>query len=323
MLTTAAALGIAAVHEMNGPAIGGVDDVRSLQAIGAQGGVPDVVVYWGEVAATGGLDTMRELGAHGAGGDLFVDGAVGSRTACLRSPYADADTSGALYLDADAIADHLVTSSRAGVQAGFHVIGDAAMDAVVDGLLRAATDVGHDRVRSLHHRLEHAEMLDDAQIAVLAGLGVVASVQPAFDAAWGGDHAMYVDRLGPRRGVSLNPFAALHAAGVALVLGSDAPVTSLDPWGGVRSAVQHRTPSHALDIVSAFDAHSRVAHAAVGDTASGRLVVGAPATYAVWQADCDRTGWPDLTTGTTPTCLRTSVRGITVHDSGALEEVAA
>lgn len=323
MLRTAASLGIGAVHEMNGPQIGGHHDVRSLQEVTVEPGLPDVVVYWGQTAADGGLDVCRDLGAHGVGGDLFVDGAVGSRTACLRSPYSDADTRGALYLDADAIADHLVRSSAAGVQAGFHVIGDAAMDAVVAGLGAAAAAVGRDRVRGLQHRLEHAEMLDADQIAVLADLGVVASVQPAFDAAWGGDHAMYVDRLGGVRGVGLNPFSALLSAGVPLVLGSDAPVTPLDPWGGVRAAVQHRTPTHAIDVAAAFDAHTRTAHAAVGDPSSGRLVAGAPATFAVWTADCDRTGWPDLTSGSTPTCLLTVVRGTTVHDSGALEEVAA
>ena len=122
---------------------------------------------------------LRDLGAHGAAGDLFVDGAVGSRTACLRMPYADSPGShGALYLDHDAVADHLVRCSEAGVQAGFHVIGDAAMDAVVGGLRVAAERVGRDRVRALHHRLEHAEMLDPGQIAVLAELGVLASVQP-------------------------------------------------------------------------------------------------------------------------------------------------
>jgi len=166
-------------------------------------------------------------------------------------------------------------------------------------------------------------MVDPDQIAVLADLGVVASVQPAFDAAWGGPEGMYVDRLGPDRASHLNPLAALAAAGVPLVLGSDAPVTPLDPWGTLRAAVRHRTPSHALDLATALEAHTRTAHAAVGDHSSGRLVVGAPATFAVWAADFDPTGWPDLSTGTTPTCLRTVVRGATVHDSGQLEEVAA
>jgi len=325
MLRHAASLGIGAVHEMNGPQIGGYDDARQLLSIVAEGGLPEVVLYWGQLASDGGLDAVRELGARGAGGDLFVDGAVGSRTACLRSPYADAsDSYGARYHSAEAIADHLVACTAAGVQAGFHVIGDAAMDAVVHGLRLAADTVGPDRVRDAAHRLEHAEMLDLDQIAVLASLGVVASVQPAFDAAWGGTSGMYVDRLGPDRGTRLNPFATMAAAGVPLVLGSDSPVTPLDPWGTVRAAVHHRTPSHALDLVTAFDAHSRAGHAAAGDSESGRLDVGAPATYAVWAADFDSTGWPDLSTGVAlPTCLRTVVRGATVHDSGQLEEVAA
>jgi predicted amidohydrolase YtcJ len=346
MLQHAASLGIAAVHEMNGPGIGGADDVRLLQDLTRQHAVPEVIVYWGQTAADGGIDAVRDLGAHGAGGDLFVDGAVGSRTACLRAPYSDAyDTSGALYLDEHAIADHLVSCSRAGVQAGFHVIGDAAMDAVVHGLLAAAEALGRDGVRALRHRLEHAEMLDATQIAVLADLGVVASVQPAFDAAWGGLVAMYADRLGPERGTGLNPFSRMASAGIPLVLGSDAPVTPLDPWGGVLAAVRHRTAAHRIDPRTAFDAHTRTAHVAVGDGESGRLVAGAPATYAVWAADFDSSGWTELLQrvptgrpqdqpdGTTldaphpgvvsPTCLRTVVRGTTVHDSGALEEVAA
>jgi predicted amidohydrolase YtcJ len=325
MLRHAASLGIGAVHEMNGPQIGGYDDAQQLLSLVAEGGLPEVVLYWGQLAADGGLDTARELGAHGAGGDLFVDGAVGSRTACLRSPYADAPgTHGALYHSAEAIADHLVRCTEAGVQAGFHVIGDAAMDAIVQGLRHAADSVGPARVRAAGHRLEHAEMLDLDQIAVLAHLGVVASVQPAFDAAWGGPTGMYVDRLGPDRGPRLNPYSTMAAAGIPLVLGSDSPVTPLDPWGTLRAAVKHRTPSHSLDLLTAFDAHTRAGHTAVGDTVSGRLEVGAPATYAVWAADFDSTGWPDLSTGSaSPTCHRTVVRGATVHDSGQLEEVAA
>jgi predicted amidohydrolase YtcJ len=325
MLRRAASLGIGAVHEMAGPEISGADDAADLLALAAAGPNPDVVLYWGQVAAEGGLEMMHDLGAHGAAGDLFVDGAVGSRTACLRSPYADQPaTSGALFLDRDAVADHLVRCSEAGVQAGFHVIGDAAMDAVVGGLLLAAEQVGRDRFRALGHRLEHAEMLDGAQITTLADLRVVASVQPAFDAAWGGDHGMYVDRLGAQRGPALNPYADLLDAGVSLVLGSDSPVTPLDPWGAVRAAVHHRTPAQRIDVVAAFDAHTRAAHAAVGDHRTGTLTVGSPATYAVWAADFDQHGWPDLFPGgASPTCLRTVVRGTTVHDSGALEEVAA
>jgi predicted amidohydrolase YtcJ len=323
-LRSAAAHGIAAVHEMAGPDISGEDDAASLLALSRAEDLPEVTVYWGQLASTGGLEVMRRLGALGAAGDLSVDGAIGSRTACLRHEYHDEATTGALYIDAASIADHLVTCSREGVQAGFHVIGDGAMDAVVAGLRAAARAVGIDAVRSLRHRLEHAEMCDAEAVAALAEHGVIASVQPAFDAFWGGTRGMYVDRLGPDRGPGLNPFADLQRAGVPLVLGSDSPVTPFDPWGGVRGAVLHRTEDQRIDIASAFDAHTRAGHDSVGDMASGAIAVGAPATYAIWAAALvEDDGWPDLTTGLTPACLRTVSRGTLIHDAGALEEVAA
>jgi predicted amidohydrolase YtcJ len=325
-LRTAAERGIAAVHEMGGPGTSSEDDMRALLGLAADPTLPDVVGYWGQLAGEGGLEAMQRVGAHGAGGDLYVDGAIGSRTACLRSPYADdPHTSGALYHSVEAITDHLVRCTEAGVQAGFHVIGDAAMDAIVAGLVAAAERLGADRVRAARHRLEHAEMLDAAQIAVLADLRVIASVQPAFDAAWGGASGMYVDRLGAERGPGLNPFAALAVAGVELVLGSDAPVTALDPWGGVRAAVHHRTHGRGIDLASAFAAHTRTAHLAVGEPAGGVLAAGMPATFVVWSTTAhDPQGWPDLSDAhARPDCLRTVARGEILHDTGVLEEVAA
>ena len=74
-------------------------------------------------------------------------------------------------------------------------------------------------------------MPDDAAVAALAACGVVASVQPMFDAAWGGTEGMYARRLGVGRAAAMNPFAALASAGVTLAFGSDAPVTPAEPVG--------------------------------------------------------------------------------------------
>ncbi|EFG65574.1 amidohydrolase [Streptomyces sp. SPB074] len=112
-------------------------------------------------------------------------------------------------------------------------------------------------MRALRHRVEHAEMLDAEGIAAFAALGLTASVQPAFDALWGGEDGMYAARLGAARARTLNPFAALLRAGVPLALGSDAPVTPLDPWGTVRAAAFHRTPEHRVSVRAAFTAHTR------------------------------------------------------------------
>ncbi len=333
----AGALGIVALHEMAGPDISGEDDLRALLALANQEPGPTVVAYWGELNGAG---RARELGARGAGGDLFADGALGSHTAALRHDYADEEHTGAAYLTSDDVREHLVTCTQAGVQGGFHVIGDAAVDAVVAGAEMAADQVGLERFRAARHRLEHLEMVSVEQVRVLADLGVVASVQPVFDAWWGGDHGMYAQRLGADRSALMNPFADLGAAGVVLALGSDAPVTPIDPWGAVRAAAEHRTPAQRLSVRAAFAAHTRGGWRAAGDDHAGVLEPGAPAHYAVWSADelvvqapdgrvsawstDPRSGTPGLPLlddeRPAPRCLRTVAAGQTLHDSGDLEE---
>jgi predicted amidohydrolase YtcJ len=310
----AAELGIGAFHELGGPDISSADDFIDLLALAAAEPGPDVIGYWGEL---GGVERARELGALGAAGDLFADGAIGSHTACLRTVYADDDQSGHAYLTAAEIRDHVSACTAAGMQAGFHAIGDGALDAVVAGFREAAEQVGAAAVRRVRHRIEHVEMVDPAMIATLADLGVVASVQPAFDRLWGGPAGMYVERLGAERGQALNPFAALAAAGVVLAFGSDSPVTPLDPWGTVRAAVHHQTPDQSMAVEAAFAAHTVGGwHAARVDD-GGVLRVGASATFAVWGGQ-PGPGLPALgSADPLPVCLRTVVRGATVYDASA------
>ncbi|MFJ9865144.1 amidohydrolase [Streptomyces sp. NPDC101165] len=327
-LAHAASLGIGSVHECGGPKISSEDDFTDLLKLAAEVPGPRVIGYWAEQD----VDKARALGARGAAGDLFVDGALGSHTACVHEPYADATHTGTAYLDADAVAGHVVACTEAGLQAGFHAIGDVAVDAVVEGVRAAAEKVGLARVRAARHRVEHAEMLTPETVAAFAELGLIASVQPAFDALWGGEDGMYAARLGAERARTLNPFAALLRAGVPLAFGSDSPVTPLDPWGTVRAAAFHRTPEHRVSVRAAFTAHTRGGWRAIGRDDAGVLVPGAPADYAVWrtdelivQAPDDRVarwstdprsgtpGLPDLTPGRDlPVCLRTVVGGRTV-----------
>uniref|UniRef100_UPI003C7E8ABE amidohydrolase n=2 Tax=Streptomyces TaxID=1883 RepID=UPI003C7E8ABE len=333
-LAHAASLGIGTVHECAGPEISDEEDFTALLGLACEQPGPRVFGYWAEpVEDAKGARRIRELGAVGAAGDLFVDGSLGSHTALLHEPYADAPHTGEGRLDAAAIAAHVTACTEAGLQAGFHAIGDAAVSAVVAGVRAAAETLGLARIRAARHRVEHAEMLTPETVAAFAELGLTASVQPAFDAAWGGPDGMYARRLGAERAATLNPYAALLRAGVPLAFGSDSPVTPLDPWGTVRAAAHHRTPDHRVSVRAGFTAHTRGGWRAVGRDDGGVLVPGAPADYAVWrtgdllvQAPDDRVarwstdprsgtpGLPDLSPGADlPVCLRTVVFGQNVY----------
>ncbi|MCT2588485.1 amidohydrolase family protein [Streptomyces sp. N2-109] len=333
-LRRAAELGIGSLHECAGPEISGEDDFTGLLGLAAEEPGPRITGYWAE-AVTSAKDAarIRALGAVGAAGDLFVDGSLGSRTAHLHAPYADAPHTGSASLDSAAVAAHVASCTQAGLQAGFHAIGDAAVSSVAEGVRDAARKVGLDRVRAARHRVEHAEMLSDDTIAAFAELALTASVQPGFDAAWGGDSGMYAERLGPERAATLNPYAALLRAGVPLAFGSDSPVTPLGPWAAVRDAAFHHTTGHRISVRAAFTAHTRGGWRAIGRDDAGVLVPGAPADYAVWSAGelivqapdtrvanwstDPRSGTPGLPAltpgGELPVCLRTVVAGRTVH----------
>jgi hypothetical protein len=241
-----------------------------------------------------------------------------------------------LYLSLAEATEHIVACTEAGLQAGFHCIGDEAVAVAVDAMQAAADVCGLDRLVAARHRLEHLEMVDAQQASVLARLGVVASMQPAFDAVWGGVDGMYAHRLGAERAAAMNPFAVLARAGLTLAFGSDSPVTPFDPWSGVRAAALHHTPSQRMTVRGAFLAHTRGGWRAAGTDDAGVLVPGAVASYTVWDVGADLVvqtpdervaawstdprsgvpGLPDLTADApSPVCRRTVVRGRVVYDA--------
>ena len=336
-LREAAAQGIGMVHELGAPHLSPRADFAIIDALRAQAPLPEVVGYWGGLKE---VETALQLGCAGAAGDLCMDGAIGSRTAAMKGPYLDAETSGHLYLTAEEVRDHVVECTQAGVQAGFHVIGDRATSEVVAGLEAAAAIVGVPAMVRARHRLEHLEMVTPDDMAVLGRLGVTASVQPVFDALWGGPDSLYAQRLGAQRALPMNPYASLNRAGVALAFGSDTPVTSLGPWAAVRAAAQHHNDAERLTVRAAFNAHTRGGWRAARRDEGGVIALGAPASIAVWDVpgqmlvqtpDARVAAWstdpragvphlPDLHPGTDlPHCVMTVVHGQVAHEEpGAL-----
>jgi predicted amidohydrolase YtcJ len=317
-LRTAAGQGVAAVHDLGGPHLGPIEDLTRVREVAADLGV-GVTTYWGELATEPTIEWARRAGIAGLAGDLCVDGAIGSHTASLREPYADAVGCGARYVSEQQITDHVIACTRAGLQAGFHCIGDDAVEACVTGMRRAAAVLGIPAVRAARHRLEHLEMVSAADMAPLAELGVVASMQPAFDAAWGRRGELYEQRLGRSRAMGMNRFGSLERVGVRLAFGTDAPVTPLAGWATVRSAVRHWQPGEGLSVRSAFDAATRGANWAAFADNAGTIQAGALASLAIWDIDNTELDGPAplprLDGDELPTCVATISAGRLIYRS--------
>jgi hypothetical protein len=207
--------------------------------------------YWadhlGALVETG-LRTNHGDGLVAVGAiKTYTDGSLGGRTARLSEPYADApDERGEWVVSPVEFRDLLDNAENAGFQVAAHAIGDAAVDEVV-GAFAARESPGDDR-----HRIEHAELADDAAIERLADSGVVASVQPNFH-RWAGEGGLYADRLGDRR-TETNRLRRLADAGVHLAFGSDG--MPLDPLFGVHHAVNAPTDAQRLDVTEALRAYT-------------------------------------------------------------------
>ena len=200
-LDAAAALGIVAVHECAGPDIGGLDDWHELRDL--DHGV-EVVGYWGEAVTT--AEQARELiDRTGAAGWLatFSSTARSARAprGCIgRTPMRP--TRAATAISTPTPSPLTCTAcTEAGVTAGFHVIGDAAVTAVVDALASESSTLrrpGGGPLRTSARTPRDGHRRAGGQ---LGSWGVFASMQPNFDALWGGDDGMYAQRLGSDRAV--------------------------------------------------------------------------------------------------------------------------
>jgi predicted amidohydrolase YtcJ len=224
---------------------------------------------------------------------LFADGALGSRSAALLAPYEADDPagrpvggpSGMLLRTREALSATAMAAATAGIAVQVHGIGDAAVRMVLNVLEELP------RVGSVRHRVEHAQLVDTADLGRFARLGVVASVQPCHLVS---DATAAVAAWGPRT-ASCFPLAGLARAGAGLAFGTDAPVESPDPWPGIAAAVTRASgrwpvgqapfhPEQAIPLWRALRAASRDAAASLGVTDEGHLEPGACADLVVVDA---------------------------------------
>jgi predicted amidohydrolase YtcJ len=217
---------------------------------------------------------------------LFADGALGSRGARLAAPYSDApDTRGLWVTEPAALGAAIAELAGAGWQVGVHAIGDAANRAALDGFEKAS-----DNPASLRLRVEHAQILAPSDLPRLAGLGVIASMQPTHATS---DMPWAAERVGPERIRGAYAWRSLLESGARICAGSDFPVEKVSPLLGIWAATTRRSeagepaggwlPDQRMTLEEAIAAFTREgAYASFSESERGAIAPGMLADLTVY-----------------------------------------
>ena len=219
----------------------------------------------------------------------YADGALGSGTAALFELRTCGEPSnGILRVDADSLAAIFAAARPAGIGLAIHAIGDRAAATVLDAVERAPAR----SAETPRDRIEHAQLLREADMARFAALGVTASFQPIHAAA---DRDL-VEECWDGRQERAYAWRSLLDAGTLLAAGSDAPVESVNPWLGIFAAVHRRLPTdsradwrpaQALTFAEALGAYTLGPARALGVGDEGHLRPGARADLAILSVNVD------------------------------------
>ncbi len=249
-LHEALSYGITSLHIPAGPrALDAPETMRDLHTLHQQGRLPLRCLTY---VSHRELEPLIALGLQSGWGDvwlrlgglkLFADGSLGSQTAALLQPYEGSTERGMALYDDATLTDLITRANLHGIAVAVHAIGDAANRSVLTALTHATAQRAHHEPPlpplALPNRIEHVQLIDPADLPRLAHLGVLASMQPLHATS---DMHMADALWGPR---CQHAYAlrSVWQSGATVLLGSDAPIETLNPWHGIHAAVTRQRPT--------------------------------------------------------------------------------
>ncbi|VAV96861.1 FIG00636284: hypothetical protein [hydrothermal vent metagenome] len=225
-----------------------------------------------------------------AGVKLLMDGALGSRGAWLKRPYADAPANKGLALLKPAqLRNKLSRASMDHFQVAVHAIGDRANDEILSAIEEMQVTFTGDR----RWRIEHAQIVDPVDIGRFSKNNVIASMQPVHQTS---DRLMTEARLGPNRLTGAYAWKSMIDSGAKLAFGTDVPVESSNPFPGLAVAMTREgadgqpfggwMPSERISRQQAWKAYTiDAAYAAFAEDRLGSLEPGKRADFLIIDGD--------------------------------------
>ncbi len=254
------------------------------------------------ISYAGEIDNMIAIGGPGpspwlyedrlklAGVKLYIDGALGSRGALLKEPYADRPgEKGLALLTSAQLKNKMSRAAMDGFQTAVHAIGDKANDEILSAVEELQYTFKGDR----RWRIEHAQIVDPADLPRIAKTGTIASMQPVHQTS---DRLMAEARLGPDRLDGAYAWKSILESGAKLAFGTDVPVESSNPFAGLAAAVTREDangqpfggwlPGERLTREQAWQAYTiGAAYASFAEDRIGSLTKGKRADFLIIDAD--------------------------------------
>ncbi len=230
---------------------------------------------------------------------LVVDGALGSRGAWLKAPYADAPKESGLQLLTSAqLRNQMSRAAMDGFQLAIHAIGDMANSETLDAIDELGATYKGDR----RWRIEHAQIVDPVDLRRFAVNGIIASMQPQHATS---DWKMAEQRLGAARLSGAYAWRTMLDNKVPLAFGSDVPVEPADPFIGLKSALTRTDlrgepfggwmPAQRVTLAEALRAYGRgAAYAGFAEKQFGNLAPGQRADFLIIDKDLELASPSDL-----------------------------
>lgn len=227
--------------------------------------------------------------------NLTLDGTIESHTAALLAPYANRDTEGRALIAPDALNRLVRLMDAEGWQVMTHAAGDRAVRMALNAYVHAARSNPRP-ARGRRHRIEHADLVDAADLPRFGTLGVLASMQPLRGTPTTGQLETWLDALGPERALAMLPYGGIMSADGRLAFGSGWPAARLNPLAGIHAAVTRTAdtglpeggwnPSQRLTLEAAIDAYtSGAAWASFDEQRKGSIASGMLADLVVLSDD--------------------------------------
>ena len=228
---------------------------------------------------------VKRYGLSRIGGDAFTDGVLGAafgpgvlRAGLFEPFHDDPSTRGDLLFKDEDIERFVSLSWEAGLQFSAHAVGDRAFAQLITAYEKAYKR----KPGSGRFRVEHATLPDRSRLKKAIDMGVIFSMQPAFDYYSGGADGRYAKRVGPKRACLTNPFQEIIHQGGMIVGGSDAPVNPIDPIFGIHCMVNHHYPEQRTSALEALKAFTfNPAYSVFEDEKRGSIEVGKQADLAI------------------------------------------